>query len=76
MITTAQSNEAVLDGPPGNPSGQMPASAPELQTRHRPSISLGVPYDTLLDEFERNAVEAQAESRLASIFTPSYGQPF
>jgi hypothetical protein len=74
MITTTQSNETVLDDNPANPSGQ--TSAPELQTRYRPAISLGVPYDTLLDEFERNALEAQAESRLASIFTPSYGQPF
>jgi hypothetical protein len=74
MNTTTQNNEAVLEGNPADPSGQ--TSAPGLQTRQRPHISPGVPYDTLLDEFERNAVEAQVESRRASIFTPSYGQPF
>ncbi|HEY4318649.1 MAG TPA: hypothetical protein VGN04_13700 [Herbaspirillum sp.] len=75
MTTTAQTEETALDGTPASQSGKMAAAAP-LPALPRPPISFGVPYDSLLDEFERNTAEAQAESIQASIFTPAYGQPF
>jgi hypothetical protein len=74
MIITQPSNKTVLDG--SDPSAKSPS--PEPQAPPRAAISFGVPYDSLLDEFERNSAEtaAAAESIQASIFTPSYGQPF
>jgi hypothetical protein len=74
MTTPAQTEETALDGAPAGQSGKMPA--PPLPALPRPPINFGVPYDSLLDEFERNTAEAQAESIQASIFTPAYGQPF